>query len=262
MPSPFPGMDPFIEGQKWRDFHTTLITVVRELLLPQVRPRYVVDIQEDVYLVAGSEEVMGFIEPDVHVAREPLPTSGVATLPAVAAGPVVHHMSVPRRLRQQFLTIRDRSSRRVVTVLEVLSPTNKQPGAGRRKYLRKRSRVLAADASLVELDLLRGGRRLRTLESLTPADYYAFVSSWWRLPEVEVYPWSLRGALGTVLVPLDQREPAATLDVQAACTTSYDRAGYDYSLDYDADVHPALSDADREWVRATLRAVRERAPVS
>jgi hypothetical protein len=206
---------------------------------------------------------MAVVEPDVHLAREPTATPSMATTSAaVAATPVVHHMPVPRRLRQPYLTIRDRASRRVITVLEVLSPTNKQSGAARRKYLRKRSRILAADASLVELDLLRGGKRLKTREPLTPADYYAFVSSWWRLPEVDVYPWLLRSALGTVLIPLAQCDPSASLGVQTAFTTSYDRAGYDYSLDYDADVQPPLSEADCEWVRATQRTARDRVPSS
>jgi hypothetical protein len=252
-------MDPYIEAQKWRDFHTTLITVIRELLLPQVRPRYVVDIQEDVYLIADDDGAIAVMEPDVHLAREPTATPGIATTSvAVATTPVVHHMPVPRRLRQPYLTIRDRASRRVITVLEVLSPTNKQSGAARRKYLRKRSRILAADASLVELDLLRGGKRLRTREPLTPADFYAFVSSWWRLPEVDVYPWSLRSALGRVSIPLAQRDTTASLDAQAAFTLTYDRAGYDYSLDYNADVQPPLDEADCEWARATVRVASER----
>jgi hypothetical protein len=251
-------MDPFIEGQKWRDLHTTLITVVREVLLPQVRPRYVVDIQEDVYLVAERDEAVVVVEPDVHVAREFGAGPATATAPTTATAPIVHHMPVSRRRRQPFLTIRDRGARRVVTVLEVLSPTNKRPGSARRKYLRKRSRILAADASLVEIDLLRGGKRLKTVEPLTPADYYAFVSRWWRLPEVDVYPWSLREPLGTIGVPLARRDPPASLDLQTVFTITYDRAGYDYSLDYDAEVQPSLNDSDHEWVRSVLATLQAR----
>ena len=46
MPSPFPGMDPFIESQKWSGFHTGCITTMQEKLIPRVRPKYIVDVEE------------------------------------------------------------------------------------------------------------------------------------------------------------------------------------------------------------------------
>jgi hypothetical protein len=83
---------------------------------------------------------------------------------------------MPERVREAFLTIRERETMEVVTVIEVLSPGNKQAGSdGRREYLRKRRDVLLSATHLVELDLLRGGERLPTIEPLPPGDYYAFV---------------------------------------------------------------------------------------
>ena len=114
MPSPFPGMDPFIESQRWTSFHDRFIVSLGDALVPQVRPRYVVDVGERVYLE-----------------------------------------------REIFLTLRDRASNEVVTVIEVLSPSNKRPGSdGRKEYLEKRNQVLMSTAHLIELDLLRGGERL------------------------------------------------------------------------------------------------------
>jgi len=162
MASPFPGMDPFIEGQRWRDFHTTVITVVREILAPQVRPRYVVEVEEYVYLARGEEDPDRLIEP------------------------VIHTVPVPTRYRQAFLSIRDRQWHDVVAVIELLSPVNKKRGEGRNEYLVKRSNVFHTPAHLVEIDLLRGGERLPTREPLEPADFYAFVCRTERLPQVEV----------------------------------------------------------------------------
>ena len=114
---------------------------------------------------------------------------------ALAIQPVVHTVPVPKRFRQAFLTIRSREHRNVVTVIELLSPWNKTAGEGRSEYLVKRSNVFCTPAHLVELDLLRGGQRLATREPLAPADFYVFLCRGERLPQVEVYGWTLRQPL-------------------------------------------------------------------
>lgn len=210
MPSPFPGMDPFIEGQRWQDFHARFINDLADLLLPAVRPRYVVDVEQYVYLAHGDEE------------------------------------------RQRFLTIRDREFRKVVTVIELLSPTNKTPGDGFTEYLVKRTNIFHTMANLVEIDLLRRGQRLPTREPLAPADYYAFVCRTERLPKVEVYAWTLRDRLPAIPVPLASGEPDVSLDLQEAFTKTYDRSGYDYALDYRRAVEPPLDASTSDWVRTML----------
>lgn len=214
MPSHFPGMDPFIESQKWRDCHTNLMTGIQESLAPRVAPRYVVDVEET----------------EIH------------TLPQT------------RSVRQRYLRIRERRTNQIVTVIEVLSPTNKADG--RREYLNKRNEILANAIHLVELDLLRGGVRLPTVEPLRPADYYAFVCRHQRLPEVEVYAWALRQPLPTIPVPLKDDDPDVPLDLQLVFTRLYDRAVYQYSLDYDLPVNPPLRDADAQWVLQVLETKR------
>ena len=37
MASPFPGMDPYLEGEMWQEFHETLAGAIRGQLLPQHR---------------------------------------------------------------------------------------------------------------------------------------------------------------------------------------------------------------------------------
>jgi hypothetical protein len=235
-------MDPFIESQLRQDFHTTFITVLRELLMPQVRARYVVEVQQYVYLARDDEEPDRLIAPDLAVleGRSDLsvPAESVAT--AATLAPVIHTVPVPRRYEQKFLSIRNRQSRNVVTVIELLSPWNKTPGEGRTEYLVKRSNILYTPANLVEIDLLRGGQRLATREPLAPADYYAFVFCTGRMPQVDVYGWTLHDRLPAVPVPLAGDDPDVLLDLQAAFTTTYDRAGYDYALDYGLPVEPPL----------------------
>jgi len=139
----------------------------------------------------------------------------------------------------------------------VLSPDNKRAGSdGHREYLSKREAVLQSTAHLIELDLLRGGRRLPTIEPLPPADYYAFVCRAQHRPRAEVYAWTLRHRLPTIPVPLAADDPDVMLDLQAVFDTVYERAGYDYSLDYHRPVEPPLSDADAAWVRELLEEER------
>ena len=249
MPSPFPGMDPFIESQVWQDFHTTFVTVLRELLMPQVRPRYVVEVQQYVYLAREDEEPDRLIGPDVALVegRPDLSFSAASVAGAATLAPAIHTLPVPRRYEQKFLSIRNRQSRNVVTVIELLSPWNKTPGDGRTEYLVKRSNIFYTLANLLEIDLLRGGQRLATREPLAPADYYAFVSRRGRMPQVEVYGWTLHDRLPVVPVPLAGDDPDVGLDLQAAFTTTYDRAGYDYALDYRLPVEPPLQASLADW---------------
>jgi hypothetical protein len=248
-------MDPYIEGSVWEDFHADFMSALRELLTPLVRPRYVVRIEERAYLEHSSGEDDRWIRPDVAIAErslkgQPVESSG-GTATAVAAEPVVvMTLPIPERERERFLAIRERESLEVVTVIEVLSPGNKRPGSdGRREYLRKREAVLLGPAHLVELDLLRGGKRLPTVEPLPPADHYAFVSREPRRPRADVYRWSLRQRLPVIRVPLAGNDPEVSLDLQAAFDLVYDRAGYDYSLDYRHPVEPSLSEEDAAWAQ-------------
>lgn len=257
MPSPLPGMDPFIEGQRWSDFHHGFIEDLRSALTPQVRPRYVVEVEVHVYVEYEPGGEVAVIQPDaflLEAQRREVPSGGgVATATAVAIEPALLTAPIPEERRVAFLTVRERETREVVTVIEVLSSFNKRSGGrGRRKYLRKREAVLQSAAHLIELDLLRGGRRLPMVEPLPAGDYYAFVSREWRRPQVEVYAWLLPHPLPALPVPLAADDPDVTLDLQAIFNTVYDRAGYDYSLDYRRAVEPPRSEPVAAWVQERL----------
>ena len=255
MPSPFPGMDPFIEGQRWQDFHSTYIAVLKELLVPAVRPRYSVDVEQDVYLVSENDLPAGTIEPDLTFVESSAGASNESrssTATATALAPAVYTMSIPQGRRQKHLTLRDREDRKVVTVIDLLSPTNKSPGDGYMEYQGKRENVLNTRTNLVELDLLRGGKRLPTRERLPTADYYAFICRSPRYPKVEVHAWTLQQPLPVIPVPLAAGEAEVSLDLQDALTKTYDRSGYDYALDYRRSADPPLEGELADWAAKRL----------
>jgi hypothetical protein len=248
-------MDPFIEGQRWQDFHTTYIAVLKELLVPVVRPKYSVDVEQDVYLVSEGDLREGTIEPDLAFVESSAETSGDyrSSAPgATALAPAVYTLTIPQGRRQKYLTIRDREDRKVVTVIELLSPTNKSPGDGYMEYQGKRENIMNTRTNLVELDLLRGGKRLPTRERLPTADYYTFVCRSQRYPNVDVYAWTVRQPLPGIAVPLAIGEAEVSLDLQDALTKTYDRSGYDYVLDYRRPADPPLDGELAEWTEKQL----------
>ena len=150
MPSPFPGMDPFIESQKWIDFHNTFITVVRESLMPSVRPKYIVDVDERVYVERDPDDPVMVMRPDVTVARKGDSSLGRGPSATVTIAPADCMIPLPESETEFSLTIRRKDNLDVVTVIELLSPTNKRPRAdGFGEYVKGHLRCSA-------MELLRG----------------------------------------------------------------------------------------------------------
>lgn len=275
VPSPFPGMDPFIESQDWEDFHTTLMTVIRESLIPSVRPRYEVRVERRVYVARSTDEPARIIIPDVAVLKPHTESwsedsyessngggTATATVPATVTTvePVLCRLPQREEKRETYLTIRRAETKQVITVVEALSPDNKRTGhKGRRKYLRKRNTVIDSRAHLVELDLLRGGARLPMDDPLPAGDYYALICRD-RKPAAEVYAWTLRHRLPTIPIPLAEGDADVALELQSVFTTVYDRAGYDYTLDYRARLDPDVSEADAQWARSVLERIKKPEP--
>jgi len=256
MPSPFPGMDPFLELQEWEDFHYSFNAAIRDALSSRLAPRYVVRVERRVYVEFPGEADPLFRRPDVSVlwTGETAGGTAVAAEPATSLQPFECELPIPEERRETYLLIRLQETMEVVTVLETLSPANKRPGGdGRREYLKKREEVVQSQSHLVELDLLRGGARLPMMNPLPPADYYAVVSRSQRRRKAAGYAWTIRDRLPTLPLPLKAGDPDVPLDLQAAFATVYDRARYDLSLNYDVDLQPPLGDDDAAWVRGLLR---------
>ena len=252
MSSPFPGMNPYLEqADVWHSFHEQFCTLAMELLAAQVRPGYIVKLDEHVYVheLAGDERRLAG-RGDVTISRSH-ETESAAVGAAVIQAPVFARLPSVDIERDSFVEIRDRRDRALVTVLELLSPANKRRGPDRDQYLAKRRELLASTVHMVELDLLRGGARPR-LEQLPEAQYYALVSRYEDRPEVAAWPLQLRDRLPVIPIPLRSPDRDATLDLQSMLQRLYDAGGYaDYI--YDSDPDPPLAPADRAWAAQLVR---------
>jgi hypothetical protein len=249
MKSKFPGMDPFLEAQEWEDFHTRLMTAFSDRLSPSVEPDYLVRVERRVYVEAVGVEPETMRRADIAVvAVDSGPASG---LRSHGAGKITAECELPMPIERQetYLVIRDRETMKVVTVIEVLSPSNKRRnGDGRREYLTKREEILSSPTHLVELDLLRGGMRLPVVGSLPPGDFYAIISRVKRRPRCEVYAWTLHDQLPSIPIPLKQGDDDAVVPLQEVFDTVYQRARYDLSVKYDATLDPPLNEAELQFV--------------
>ncbi|NOX62919.1 MAG: DUF4058 family protein [Chloroflexi bacterium] len=255
MPSPFPGMDPYLEQPNlWPNVHNSLIVAIRDDLASRLRPRYYVSIEERSYLAPASDLTL-FLRPDVAVVK-PQPTGlnePVAIYATTRVEPVPVTLPMPEEIRESFLEVRTVEDDRVVTVLEILSPTNKKPGKGRDLYLEKRMAVLASTAHLVEIDLLRAGEpMLMWSETEIESDYRILISPRPRRPQADLYPFGLRQPIPTFPLPLQKGDEWPLVELNRLLRELYDRAGYDLRIDYSQDPEPPLGEEDAAWARKRL----------
>ncbi|MBX9626854.1 MAG: DUF4058 family protein [Gemmataceae bacterium] len=243
MPSPFPGMNPYLERRPiWREFHQNFLTAARAALVTQVRPRYVVRLEPTLYIREPADDGRREIgESDLGlVPGRGAAGAAAAVLEAPAYGTLPAGVDTEEVFR---IEIRDRDGNAVVTVVEVLSPTNKYAGRHREQYLTKRQQVLHSDSHFVELDLLRGGPRMPLIDR-PRGDYFAVVSRADDRPQVGIWAWGLRDPLEPVPVPL--RDSNARLDLKAVLDRVYDEGGYE-DFAYEGPPEPRLSPADAAW---------------
>jgi hypothetical protein len=211
MPSPFPGMDPYLEEPDlWRDVHGNLIVAIQGALAAQVAPAYYVAIEEHTYIVS-LDAPRALIRPDTAIVRDPASEASSGGL-AVATRPSVMPRTVMlpqfEELREPYLELRRTATNEVVTVVELISPTNKSAGKGRDDYAEKRRRLLQTPSSLVEIDLLRAGAPMEM--TAQPAEAYrVLVARPWERPAGQLWAVNVRDLLPEVPVPLRGGEPEA-----------------------------------------------------
>jgi hypothetical protein len=246
-------MNPYLEQPSvWRDFHSRFLPLAAEDLASQVDPRYYVKIEENLFVHEASAEQRRLAGAADIALTQGLATETARNGAALLEAPV--EVSVPdiHLERGSYLEICDRDERRVVTVLELLSPSNKYAGPDRDQYIAKRNRVLGNSTHLVEIDLLRGGPRL-PLTDLPPCDYYTLVSRIERRPRAELWPVLLRQRLPVIPVPLSDPQPDAQLDLQDLLHRIYDVARYRRYI-YGTAPTPHLTAEDIVWAQTLLPA--------
>ena len=251
----FPGMDPYLEdSQLWPGVHNALVVYLRDQLQPLLRPRYVAAVEERVFVEGPNREII----PDVWLKQIPRPERMASVAVAEADEPVV--VQVPDlEIHESYIDILDRKSdQRVVTVIEVVSPSNKYPGPGRDSYRSKQSEVLGSTAHLVEIDLLRTGQHVvavpeRVARNHGPYDYLVCVNrAESRRDLFDLYPRRLEDRLPRIRIPLADDDADVPLDVQAAVAKVHDAGSYRDRIDYNSPCLPPLEAGKQEWANRLL----------
>ncbi len=260
MPSPFPGMDPYIEAPEvWGDFHGRLASEISAKLNQHLRPRYIARMTP--YVTYESIEISGTIgiRPDVGVWQPQPPSralheSATAITPPVAESEVVYE--VPLRL--YTVEIHATETMELVTAIEILSPVNKKRGHdAHADYLRKRRDLFRSGVHLIEIDLLRAGERPPLAKPVPPAPYYITLSRGNLRPKVDIWALQLKDPLPRLPVPLREPDPDAVLDMPKVIGAVYEQGGYDMLIDYrKPPPPPKLSDAEAAWLDEQLKTSR------
>jgi len=263
MPSPFPGMDPYLESPRYfPDFHHSFIVYLKEAIQLSLPAPYFAKTEERVWIERPERSTL----PDVSVLsagrRAPVAYEGaVAILEETGVDTEPVEVIAGHEEREIFLELftgGPGQPRRLITAIELLSPSNKSPGsAGQNAYLAKQSEFLARDVHLIEIDLLRGGRHTTAVprESLQrPFDYHLSVRDM-NFPPTRLYsyPILLEDRLPKLAVPLLKGEGYITVELQPVFDRCYDTGSYRREIDYLRDEpDPPLSDPRRSWARACI----------
>jgi hypothetical protein len=244
-------MDPYLEGSLWTSVHTELSSAIARQLSPKIRPKYLALPTERFVLEEPESVAVAAIYPDVSVLPAKEKGSGPGVPGRAATAPVQVATVIPAPVPHITIEIRDVKERRLVTAIEVLSPTNKR-GEGRGEYLAKRRRILLSTAHLMEIDLLHEGARVPMQEPLPPAPYYVLLSREEKRPWTDVWAIRLEEPLPEVPVPLLPGDPDVALDLQLALTTLYDALGFDLAVDYSESPEVSLPPEEAAWVAKHL----------
>ncbi|MBI3272713.1 MAG: DUF4058 family protein [Planctomycetes bacterium] len=264
MVGPFPGMDPYLERRGWwGQIHSRLIHALAEQLGAGL-PGYLVDVEQDMLLIdQATGEPLAVAIPDVALAPRSSRDPGVQlSAPSATHAPVSLEVILPPaellERRHYYLVLREQASARPVTVLEVLSYSNKDAGPLKRERFRlKREMVLRSATHWIEVDLLRAGtREVGELfqDRLAPSDYLVLVSRGTRVGRRhEAYPFSLRDPIPRIGIPLSSPDPDFECDLGAALSRVYESFGGRDRISYAEEPAPPLLPADRQWADRLLR---------
>lgn len=257
-------MDPFIEAQPglWKDFHDDLVNELKRSIAAKLPDHYVVRTSERSFVeLIDSENIMRrAMEPDVVISEvelkvrqsEPTPyQSGVAI---AEIEPVTMQPLLEVESKEVFLEIFELyPERRLVTGIEILSPSNKRRGSeGWDQYDRKRQAMLRGFVNFVEIDLLREGERLPMSGTWPHSPYYLLVSRKRHFPSCKVWPAGSLQPLPPIPIPLSAPDADIILDVQPLVDEIYSRARYYLDINY-KQTPASLDPAEAAWLETALR---------
>lgn len=268
MPSPFPGMDPYIESQEWDDFHHSAMVTAAELLQERLGDGFVARRERRPPRSRSWPRLLPWSRRHLVPRGPVLCFKGTASsVTSDADRDCSGHTSLEidgdrQRIR---VTLRNARSRKVLTIIEMLAPEDKRSGStARQTYLRERDRILRSRMGFVELDLLRGGEKMPLLITNPPKrgyDYSALQSRGWIKGHSAVIAWPLRDRMPAIPVPL-RGEPDVPLDLQAVLDAVYDRADYGGTLKYSAPLVPHADAPTQKWIDELLTSKGIAAPAA
>lgn len=255
--SPFPGMDPWLE-RHWRDVHHSFLGYARDRLQERLPPDLRARLEERVFVEAEGELVR-VLYPDMAVAERGGPEGPWRARDGGTASsdPIILEFS-SEPASEGFIEIRDGASgNRVVTIIELLSRSNKVPGEAQDQYLQKQKEAREARVNLVEIDLLRAGNRVFAIPArrIPPSHRTTYQACVWRARRplaFEIYRIPLPDSLPAIRIPLRDTDADVPLDLQAILDLCYRNGRYD-DLDYRKDPDPPLSPSDAAWADALLK---------
>ena len=255
MSYPFPGMNPWLENPLvWKGVHQRVITALADILAAQLEPRYFVAVETHTYISTMPSKPLQTRYPDLSILKvREAPVHYATTLNAPA--PLVIDLPLPEPYEEPYLEVRLVPDGEVVTVIELLSHTNKQAGDERRSYIKKREALIDSDVHFVEIDLLRAYPPMPFTEHLT-ADYRIFIRRRELNRQAHLYAFTVRDPIPLFPLPLlpDDQEPL--VDLGTLLHEVYDRARYRLVIDYSKPPSPQLEPADAAWAADCLAAAQ------
>jgi hypothetical protein len=267
-------MDPYLEAADiWPDFHSGLAGEIRAELNSSLPPPYYarLEMRPEVGIVEESGYTRRIV-PDVAVVRRPQPETSAESVAVLSAPRTTISRSVEITVRSElirhaYVEIRDPSrGHALVTLIEIVSPSNKRRGPDRRAYQQKQTEVLESDANLIELDLLRSGERLLADLELQawianrqpPPDYLVLVNRAGKRADgaraYQLFPILLAESLPCIPVPLRQGQDELPLDLQFVFNRVYDSGPYRRgAVNYAQPPEPPLLGDQAAWAEQRLR---------
>jgi Protein of unknown function (DUF4058) len=265
MPSPFPGMNPYLEYPAfWSSFHTRLLVAIADALAPDLRPKYYIEVETRTYqdlddnedeLLIGIPDAAVLSASSLNPSTENIQLDPGSTLTQKRPQPIT--LPMPVTVKERYLEVRELGSDAVITVIEVLSPKNKQKGMGRTIYERKRGRILSSLSHLIEIDLLRGHSAMTMLGAVQPTNYRIIVSRSSQRPKADLYGFNLQEPIPSFPLPLKPEDEEPIINLQTIVEGVCERASYNERIDYrQPPPPPKLPEATQKWVDDLLAPIR------
>ncbi len=254
MQSPFPGMDPYLEGHLWPDVHHSLAYLIKAQLAPRVGPAYMVHTRNYMVEDTAPGEDIGIMYPDVEVLHHSGSVRESDAAPAVEITPetIILPGIKPVEVHIPVVEIRDAKHNKFITAIEILSPVNKRK-PGLQPYREKRLRLHDAGVHLIEIDLIRRGER-PLVHPLIPNKHYMVNLIRAGTNKTQIWAMNVDELLPVIPVPLQHPDADTWLDLGQALKDLYDQRALHKSINYqETPPPPAFTKEEQAWMETVLK---------